>query len=41
MFQYSAASPTSIKRLTDVSLSAGTMTTTYPANSITMVVLPR
>ncbi len=41
VFQYSAGSLSSIKRLADVSLSAGTMTATYPANSITMVVLPR
>jgi hypothetical protein len=41
LFQYSGANATSIKRLTDVSLSAGTLTATYPANSVTMVVVPR
>jgi len=41
LYQYSSSSLTSIKRLADVSLSAGTLTATFPANSITMVVVPR
>jgi hypothetical protein len=41
VYQYSAASLGSIKRLADTTVSAGTVTATYPANSITLLVIPR